>query len=200
MAWTNTHMNISQGQKTSSGDVMQQEIFNSDRGPLGNIAGRFGAVLAMAGLLLLSACSGSQKDVTQTDQTEPGMDGVPPTMTAVTIQNARDAAPKPNGTVALGQEVRIDIVASEAVMAPVVTINDVPATVTGKVNTWRATRAMTDADVDGPVYFNIQYQDISGEVGVDANATTDGSAAAMLSAVMAPRATAIGMCGVGDSG
>jgi len=131
----------------------------------------------MAGLLLLSACSGSQKDVTENNLPEPStMDGVPPTLTAVTIQNSRDAGPKPDGKVRLGQIVRIDIRASEALMKPVVTINDVPADVTGKVNGWRATRVMTDADVDGQVYFSIAYQDVSGEVGVPATATTDGSA------------------------
>ena len=44
---------------------MQRQFFNSDRGPLGNFAGRFGAILAMTGLLLLSACDGGGVTVTE---------------------------------------------------------------------------------------------------------------------------------------
>ena len=168
---------VRRDRKISSGDVMQRQTFNFYRGQFGNIASRSGAVMALAGLLLLSACSGSQKDVTQNAPPEPsGMDGVPPTLTEVSIQNSRAAAPGPDGTVSLGQTVRLNIVASEALMAPVVMINDMPATVTGKVTGWRAERDMTDADVEGEVYFSIEYQDVSGEVGETANATTDGSA------------------------
>ncbi|MDX1507503.1 MAG: hypothetical protein R3358_04435 [Woeseiaceae bacterium] len=154
---------------------MQQQISNSNRGPLGTLASRFGAVLAMASLLALSACSGSQKDVNETDQTTFGPDGVPPTLTTVSIQNARDVRPKPDGKARLGQTVRVNISASEALKKPVVTINGVAATVTGKVNGWRAERAMTDADADGEVSFSITYEDISGEAGTQVTATTDGS-------------------------
>jgi hypothetical protein len=91
------------------GGAMQRQIFNSDQGLTGNFASRVGAVLAMTGLLLLAACGGSDTTVTENNLTEPGKDGVPPALTTVTIQ--------PDGFVALGQSVRIDIVATEALMA-----------------------------------------------------------------------------------
>ena len=154
---------------------MQRQIFNSNRGLPGNNASRFGAVLAMAGLLLLSACSSSQKDVNQTDQTEPGLDGVPPTLTAVSIRESTKGA-KPGGFVQPGKLARVDLTASEALMAPVVTINGGAADVSGNVNGWFATREMPDTEPLGEVTFTIEFQDISGEVGVPVSETTDGSA------------------------
>ena len=77
---------------------MQRQIFNSNRWQFGNIANRFGAILAMTGLLLLSACSGSSKDATQNNLPEPGMDGVPPTMTVVSIRESTKSAKPPSGS------------------------------------------------------------------------------------------------------
>ena len=148
---------------------MQRQIFNSDHGLPGNFASRFGAILAMTGLLLLSACDGNGGSVTENNLPEPGKDGVPPTLTTVTIQ--------PDGFVALGQSVRIDLVASEALMTPIVSINGVRAEVEGNITEWTAVRDMTEADVVGEVTFSIVFQDISGELGDSVTTTTNGSAA-----------------------
>jgi hypothetical protein len=157
------------------GGVMQRQIFNSHRGLLGNFASRFSAILAMAGLLLLSACDGSSS-VTENNLADPSFkDGVPPTLTSVSIRESTKSA-KPSGTVKLGKSARIDIVASEALMKPRVTINNVEAEVIGKVNGWYAIREITEADTLGVLSFSIVYQDISGELGAPASATTDGSA------------------------
>ena len=155
---------------------MQRQNFNSDRKQFGNLANRCGAILAMTGLLLLSAC-GSSKDVTQNNLAEPSLDSVAPTLTTVTIKMARDSNPKPDGTAQMGQSVRVDIVASEGLLKPVVTISGVAANVIGSVTNWYAVREMTDSDVDGEVTFEIEYQDVSGELGgAPVNTTTDGSA------------------------
>ena len=149
---------------------MQRQIFNSHRGLDGNFASRFGALLVMTGMLLLSACGGGGDTVTQNNLPEPGRDGVAPTLTTVTIE--------PNGGVELGQSVRIDFFASEALMTPLVTINGVQAEVTGSIRSWRAVREMTEFDTIGEkVTFAIQYQDVSGELGVTVNDTTNGSSA-----------------------
>jgi len=156
---------------------MQRKILNSDRGLLGSFASRVGAILAMTGLLLLSACDGRGGTVTENNLADNfGLDGVAPVLNSVTIKMSRDRDPSPNGTAQSGQDVRIDIAASEALMKPVVTINSVRAEVLGGVNNWYAIREMTDADTDGDVYFSITYQDISGEVGLSVSTTTDGSA------------------------
>ncbi|MDH3811704.1 MAG: hypothetical protein OEU60_08350, partial [Gammaproteobacteria bacterium] len=123
----------------------------------------------MTGLLLLAACGGSDTTVTENNLTEPGKDGVPPVLTTVTIQ--------PDGFVALGQSVRIDIVATEALMTPLISINGVRAEVSGSIREWRAVREMTEADLVGEITFTIVYQDISGEVGEFVNNTTNGSTA-----------------------
>ncbi|RZV34665.1 MAG: hypothetical protein EX272_12255 [Chromatiales bacterium] len=156
---------------------MQRLIFNSDRGPLGTFASRVVAILAMSGLLLLSACDGKGNTVTENNLADNfGPDGIPPTLTSVTIKMARDRDPKPNGTASEGQEIRIDFIATEALLKPTVFINDVEAEVIGSVNKWYALREMTATDVDGDVWFSITYSDISGEVGQVVLATTDGSA------------------------
>ena len=155
---------------------MQRQIFNSDRRLPGSVAGRFGAILAMTGLLLLSACDGGGNSVTDNDLAEPPFkDGVPPTLTSVSIRESTKSA-KPTGTVKPGKSARVDITASEALMKPRITINGVEAEVTGKVNGWFAVRQMTAADALGEVSFSVVYQDISGELGLPANTTTDGSA------------------------
>jgi len=171
------NLHIGQAPNESSlGGVMQRQIFNSDHGRLGKFARRFRAHLAITGLLLLSACGGGGDSVTENNLAEPGMDGVPPTLTSATIKMARDSDPKPDGTARLGQEVRVDIVASEGLMTPVVTINGVEAEVQGSVTKWFAVREMTEADAEGEIFFLIDYQDISGELGVAVDTTTDGSA------------------------
>jgi len=148
---------------------MQRQILNSHRGLLGNFASRFSALLAMTGLLLLSACDGGGSTVTENNLAEPGKDGVAPTLTTVTIQ--------PDGFVELGGSVRIDLVATEALMTPLVSINGVRAEVTGNITEWRAVREMTEADVVGEITFSIVYQDISGELGEAVTTTTNGSGA-----------------------
>ncbi|MDJ0751053.1 MAG: hypothetical protein QNJ11_16320 [Woeseiaceae bacterium] len=156
---------------------MQRLLFNSDRGPLGGFASRVGAILAMSGLLLLSACDGKGNTVDENNLADNfGKDGIVPTLTSVTIKMARDADPKPNGTASEGQEVRIDIVASEALKLPTIFINDVEVEVTGGVTKWSAKRAMSAADADGMISFSIGFEDISGEVGTIVRETTDGSA------------------------
>ncbi len=154
---------------------MQRHIFNLQRRLRGNFANRFGALLALTGLLMLSACGGGEKSVTDNNLADPAFkDGVPPVLTSVSIRESTKSA-KPNGAVKLGKAARIDIVASEAIMAPRIVINDVEAEVVGKVNGWFAIRDMTEDDELGEISFSIVYEDISGELGLPANATTDGS-------------------------
>ena len=150
---------------------MQRHISKSDRALPGTLAGRFGAILAVTGLLLLSAC-GSSKDVRDNNLPEPPFkDGVPPELTIVTMQ--------PDGVVKPGQSVRIDFTATEALMTPVVFINNVRAEVKGKIDSWYAVRQIADTDPQGNVAFSITYQDVSGELGQAVTATTDGSVACL---------------------
>ena len=163
---------------------MQRHILNLHFGLLGNFATRVGVVLAMTGLLLLSACDSRGVAITENNLSDPGTDGVPPTLTYVSIKISRSASPKPNGTAELGQLIRIELIGSESLMAPVVTINGVDADVVrsaavGLDNNrtgWVATRVMNEADADGEVFFLVTFQDISGEVGVIVTSSTDGSA------------------------
>jgi hypothetical protein len=169
MAQSNNQFQIGQAPKESLlGDVMQRQILNSDRGRQSKIAGRFGAVLAMAGLLL-SACDGGGNAVTENNLPEPVADGAPPVLTTVTMQS--------NDNVVLGDQVKIEFAASEAIMVPIVTINGVEAEVTGKILDWSAVHTITEGDPEGFVTFEISYQDISGNLGEMVTATTNNSAA-----------------------
>jgi hypothetical protein len=149
MAQSNIQFHLGQAAKESfSGGVMQRQILESDRGRNGKHAGRFGALLAMAGLLL-SACNGGGNAVTENNLPEPGPDGVPPVLTSVEVQ--------PNGNVKVGNKVKIEIESSEALLTPVVTINGVAAEVTGKILEWSAVHEITAADPEGFITFDISY-------------------------------------------
>ena len=80
--------------------------------------GLLGALLAT-----LPACGGSDPLIINNDLAEPVSDGVAPMLESVTIKMARDRDPKPKGKAKLDQEIQIDIVASEAIMKPSVSIN-----------------------------------------------------------------------------
>ncbi|MGB2239232.1 MAG: hypothetical protein ACPH09_08525, partial [Pseudomonadales bacterium] len=158
---------------------MQQQTRVRSGGKLANLFKNNGLVSAftLAALLVLSACGGGGSTIVENDLSDAGPDGVAPTLVSVTIKMSKDANPKPNGAVKLGQAVRIDIEASEALMKPSITIAGVAADeIGGKIGDWYAIRTMTEMDLDGEVTFSISYQDISGEVGEVVTATTDDSA------------------------
>ncbi len=68
---------------------MQRHILNLHGGLLGNFATRVGAVLAMTGLLLLSACDSRGVAITENNLSDPaGTDGVPPTLTYVSMRES----------------------------------------------------------------------------------------------------------------
>ena len=136
---------------------------------------KFSAILAISFSLILSACGGGGNSVTENDLQDPTSDGVPPTLTSVSILQAQERDASPDGVAKLGQSIKVDFTASEALMLPVVTINGVLASVEGKIGDWSASREMVEADVDGYVTFNISFTDISGVPGTDVSETTDGS-------------------------
>ena len=136
---------------------------------------KFSAILAISFSLILSACGGGGNSVTENDLQDPTSDGVPPILTSVSILQSQERDASPDGVAKLGQSIKVDFTASEALMLPVVTINGVSASVEGKIGDWSASREMVETDVDGYVTFNISYTDISGVNGTDVSETTDGS-------------------------
>jgi hypothetical protein len=136
----------------------------------------FGSVLALSFTLFLSACGGGGSSVTENDLPEPGPDGVAPTLTSVALLQSQERDSSSDGVAKLGQSIKVDFTSSEAIMLPEVTINGVAAEVVGKINTWSASREMTESDVDGYVTFNISFVDVSGvSAESDVSETTDGS-------------------------
>ncbi|MEZ8132746.1 MAG: hypothetical protein QMC64_03495, partial [Porticoccaceae bacterium] len=138
-------------------------------------AKHFGSVLALSLSLVLAACGGGGNTVTENDLVDPGADGVAPTLTSVSILQQQEKNSSPDGVAKLGQSIKVDFTASEALMLPVVTINGVEASLQGKIGDWSASREMVESDVEGYVTFNISFSDTSGEVGVDVSETTDDS-------------------------
>ena len=119
---------------------------------------KFSAILAISFSLILSACGGGNS-VTENDLQDPTSDGVPPILTSVSILQSQERDASPDGVAKLGQSIKVDFTASEALMLPVVTINGVSASVEGKIGDWSASREMVEADVDGYVTFNISFTD-----------------------------------------
>ena len=163
---------------TQLGEVMQQQTRVRSGGKLANLFKNNGLVSAfmLAALLVLSACGGSSSVITNNDLVEPGSDGVPPTLSMVSIKQSKEKVGSKTGIAKLGQSVTVSFTASEALLLPTVLINGIEATVTGKIETWTAQREMGDSDTDGMVSFEISFEDVSGEVGTSVTQTTDSSA------------------------
>ncbi|MFB0906266.1 MAG: hypothetical protein QMA98_04765, partial [Pseudomonadales bacterium] len=157
---------------------MQQQTKVNSWGKVAHLGKKNGVAsgLALAGLLLLSACGGSSSQITKNDLADPGMDGVVPTLTAVSIKQAKEKNGSKTGIAKLGQGVTLSFTASEGLITPIVMINGQAATVQGSIQNWSAKREMNDADVDGMISFEIQFKDVSGEMGAAVAATTDASA------------------------
>lgn len=157
---------------------MQQETKVNSWGRVAHLGKKNGvaSALALAGVVLLSACGGSSSQITKNDLPDPGLDGVAPTLTAVSIKQAKEKFGSKTGIAKLGQSVSLSFTASEGLLTPVVLINGQAATVQGNIQNWSAKREMNDADVDGVVSFEITYQDVSGETGQSVSESTDGSA------------------------
>ncbi|ETN91788.1 hypothetical protein U062_02320 [Gammaproteobacteria bacterium MOLA455] len=136
----------------------------------------FGAIFALSFSLILSACGGGGNAVTENSLTEPGSDGIAPTLLSVSIKQSKTRNGSPDGTAKLGDSITVSFEASEGLMQPEVTIGGFAADVSGKIGDWTATREMTELDMDGMVDFTISYTDISGVEGVVGSATTDESA------------------------
>jgi len=128
----------------------------------------FGAIFALSVSLTLAACGGGGSTVTENDLAEPGPDGVAPTLVSVTMFNEETRFQH----VKTGDVVEVSFTASESIQTPTVTIGGLPATVSGATKNWQAKRAMTAADVDGMVSFEISFTDISGEQGTAVTAST----------------------------
>ena len=133
------------------------------------ISKHFGAVSALVFSLVLSACGGGSGG---DGNTLTAVDGAP-SLTSASI-SADD-----NATVTVGDVVTVTVTASEAIMAPSVTIGGSAATsVLGSGEDWTASRAMTADDTVGDISFSVSFSDISGESGESVSTSTDSSAVA----------------------
>jgi hypothetical protein len=136
----------------------------------------FGAIFALSLSLILTACGGGGKTVTDNPAADPGPDGIAPTLLSVSIKQSKTRNGSADGTAKLGDSITVTFEASEGLMRPEVTIGGFAADVNGKIGDWTAVREMTELDMDGVVEFTINYTDISGVEGVAGTATTDDSA------------------------
>ena len=71
---------------------MQQQTKVNSWGRVAHLGKKNGvaSALALAGVLLLSACGGSSSQITKNDLPEPALDGIAPTLTAVSIKQAKE--------------------------------------------------------------------------------------------------------------
>ena len=133
------------------------------------VSKHLGAVSALVFSLVISACGGGSGGG---GNTLTAVDGAP-SLTSASI-SAND-----NATVTVGDVVTVTVTASEAIMAPSVTIGGSAATsVVGSGEDWTASRAMTADDTVGDISFGVSFSDISGESGESVSTSTDSSAVA----------------------
>jgi hypothetical protein len=161
----------------SGGSMQYRSLLSS----LSRISGlrqskHFGAIFALSLSLILTACGGGGKTVTDNPAADPGPDGIAPTLLSVSIKQSKTRNGSADGTAKLGDSITVTFEASEGLMRPEVTIGGFAADVNGKIGDWTAVREMTELDMDGVVEFTINYTDISGVEGVAGTATTDDSA------------------------
>ena len=150
---------------------MQYRSLLSSLSKIGGLrqSNHFGAIFALSSSLVLAACGGGNgNSVTENNLSEPGADGVAPTLISATMFNEESRFQH----VKTGDVVEVSFTASESLQLPTVTIGGLPATVSGSTKSWQAKRTMTAADADGMVAFEISFTDISGEQGTPVTAST----------------------------
>jgi hypothetical protein len=96
-----------------------------------------------------------------------------PTASSVSIRSS-NATP---GKAKVGDTVTLDVVTSEAVTEPTVTIAGNPATVQqgADAQTWTATHTLQASDAEGTVEITLDFANLLGYQAVQVTATTDGS-------------------------
>ncbi len=76
----------------------------------------FSSFIAISFSLILSACGGGGNSVTENDLPEPTSDGIAPVLTSVIILQSQEIEASSDGVTKLGQSIKVDITASEALM------------------------------------------------------------------------------------
>lgn len=116
--------------------------------------------------LALAACSDSGSYDPPGDAAE----GAP----ALNVVSISASAGSP---ITYGDQVTVQVEASEAILAPTVLIANAPAdSITGSANAWTARRTMQLGDPDGEVSIMVRVRDRDGGASIEATQTTDGSA------------------------
>ena len=122
------------------------------------------AVGAAIMVSVLGACGGGG-DASVVDESEAGA----PTLTAVEA-----SASAASSLLTIGDEVTVNITASEPIIAPRVTIaGGVADSVSGSGTSWTATRTLAAGDPVGDISFSVVYSDISGVAGVTVTRVTN---------------------------
>ncbi len=97
--------------------------------------------------------------------------------TAPTLQNVTISSSNTNSTLAAnGDTVTLSFTASESIADVEVAIANVAATVSGSGTSWDATRTLDGTEPEGALSFTINFDDLTGNSGVQVSATTDSSA------------------------
>ncbi len=104
--------------------------------------------------------------------------------TAPTLQNVTISSSNTNSTLAAnGDTVTLSFTASESIADVEVAIANVAATVSGSGTSWDATRTLDGTEPEGALSFTINFDDLTGNSGVQVSATTDSSVVTSTSAI-----------------
>lgn len=99
------------------------------------------------------------------------IDKTPPQATEVNIQSNHVDPTKAK----IGDTITLTVETDKNIQAPVVTIAENTATVTGAARNWQTTYVIEEGDIEGAVPFTLNFQDLLGNTAIEVTAVTDGS-------------------------
>ncbi|MEK5232994.1 S-layer homology domain-containing protein [Lysinibacillus sp. FSL K6-0232] len=99
------------------------------------------------------------------------IDKTPPQATGINIQSSHADPTKAK----IGDTITLTVETDKNIQAPVVTIAENTAIVTGSSRNWQATYVIEEGDIEGAVPFTLNFQDLLGNSAVEVTEVTDGS-------------------------
>lgn len=113
-----------------------------------------------------------------TPKTVTAVDGVAPTLSAVSISSNNDGDLIAPEWAKVGDTATLTFTSSEPIVAPIVLLDGISATISGGTTSWTATYTFIGGETDGTIPISIAFEDLASpthNIGTTVTATGDGS-------------------------